>query len=147
MKKRALKVAHNRPNPFFSQSSPDHSPQPRMDFSYYEISEPDICSLICSLDFNQACNINIGWTLASQRNQVTAALVPLPPTSLGLRKNLLVVVSRKETVCCYTPTKWVLFRYNLRQFSGQCWVCISVPVCCVHSVNQPPMLSSSLNSI
>ena len=35
------------PNPFISQSSPDHSPQPRIDFSYYKISGPDICSLIC----------------------------------------------------------------------------------------------------
>ena len=35
------------PDPFISQSSPDHSPQPRIDFSYYEISGPDICSLIC----------------------------------------------------------------------------------------------------
>ena len=35
------------PDPFISQSSPDqdHSPQPRIDFSYYEISGPDICSL------------------------------------------------------------------------------------------------------
>ena len=47
VKKRASKVAHNRPNPFFSQSSPDHNPQPKIDFSYYEISGPDICSLIC----------------------------------------------------------------------------------------------------
>ena len=36
------------PNPFISQSSPDHSPQPRINFSYYEISGPDICSLICA---------------------------------------------------------------------------------------------------
>ena len=35
------------PDPFISQSSPEHSPQPRIDFSYYEISGPDICSLIC----------------------------------------------------------------------------------------------------
>ena len=35
------------PDPFISQSSPDHSPQPRIDFSYYEISGEDICSLIC----------------------------------------------------------------------------------------------------
>ena len=47
VKKRASKVAHNRPNPFFPQSSPDHSPQPRIDFLYHEISGPDICSLIC----------------------------------------------------------------------------------------------------
>jgi hypothetical protein len=37
-------------NPFISQSSPDHSPQPRIDFSYCEISGPDICSLICVKD-------------------------------------------------------------------------------------------------
>ena len=37
------------PDPFISQSNPDHSPQPRIDFSYYEISGPDICSLICDL--------------------------------------------------------------------------------------------------
>ena len=36
------------PDPFISHSSPDHSPQPRIDFSYYEISGPDICSLICA---------------------------------------------------------------------------------------------------
>ena len=36
VKKRASKVAHNQPRP-----------QPRIDFSYYEISGPDICSLIC----------------------------------------------------------------------------------------------------
>ena len=36
MKKLPSKVAHNQP-----------SPQPRIDFSYYEISGPDICSLIC----------------------------------------------------------------------------------------------------
>jgi hypothetical protein len=37
------------PDPFISQSSPDHSPQPRIDFSYHEISGPDICFLICDL--------------------------------------------------------------------------------------------------
>ena len=36
-------------NPYISQSSPDHSPQHRIDFSYYEISGPEICSLICGL--------------------------------------------------------------------------------------------------
>ena len=45
-----LKVAHNRPKPFFLHSSPPHSPQLRIDFSYYEISGPDICSLICDGD-------------------------------------------------------------------------------------------------
>ena len=33
------------PNIFFH--SPAHGPHPRIDFSYYEISGPDICSLIC----------------------------------------------------------------------------------------------------
>ena len=33
----------------FAQSSPDHSLLPRIDFSYYEVSGPDICSLICDL--------------------------------------------------------------------------------------------------
>jgi hypothetical protein len=32
---------------FIPQSSPDHSPQPRIDFPYYEISGPNICSRIC----------------------------------------------------------------------------------------------------
>ena len=35
------------PKPSISQSSPDHSQQPRIEFSYNEISVPDICSLIC----------------------------------------------------------------------------------------------------
>ena len=38
------------PEPFFPLSSPNHSPQPRIDFPYYEISGPDICSLICVTD-------------------------------------------------------------------------------------------------
>ena len=37
------------PDPFISKSSPDHSPQPRIDFSYYEISGLDICSLFCDI--------------------------------------------------------------------------------------------------
>ena len=44
------------PNPFISKSSPDNSPQPRIDFSYYEISGPDICSLICALHFRYTTN-------------------------------------------------------------------------------------------
>ena len=35
------------PDPFFPKSSPGHSPQPKIDFPYYEISGPDICSIIC----------------------------------------------------------------------------------------------------
>ena len=35
------------PDPFFPRSSPGHSPQPKIDIPYQEISGPDICSLIC----------------------------------------------------------------------------------------------------
>ena len=35
LKKRASKVAHNRPK-LFSQSSPAHSPKTRIDFSYFQ---------------------------------------------------------------------------------------------------------------
>ena len=35
------------PDPFIPQSSPGHSPQPKIDSPYHEISGPDICSLIC----------------------------------------------------------------------------------------------------
>ena len=41
MKKPPSKVAHNQPRPFYL------TVQPRIDFSDYEISGPDICSLIC----------------------------------------------------------------------------------------------------
>ena len=42
----------NQPRRFYFTVQPrpqttDHSPQPRIDFSCYEISVPDICSLIC----------------------------------------------------------------------------------------------------
>ena len=48
MKKRASKVAHNRPKPFYFIGQP--RPQPRIDLSYYyEISGPDICSRICGI--------------------------------------------------------------------------------------------------
>ena len=47
------------PDPFISQSSPDQSPQPRIDFSYYEISGPDICSLICGVE----SDLQLRWTL------------------------------------------------------------------------------------
>ena len=39
------KVAHNWPRPFYF--TVQTRPQPTIDFSYYEISGPDICSLIC----------------------------------------------------------------------------------------------------
>ena len=50
-KDRPQKLVIIGPDPFISQSSPDHSPQPRIDFSYCEISGPDICSLICDTQY------------------------------------------------------------------------------------------------
>ena len=47
-KKTPSKVAHNRPKPFFSQSSPAHSQQPKIDFSYHKNVPPSICSLNCA---------------------------------------------------------------------------------------------------
>ena len=52
LKKQASKVAHNWPKPFFSQSSPAYSPQPRIDFSYYKYVPRVICLLICGLVYN-----------------------------------------------------------------------------------------------
>ena len=37
------------PNLFFSQSSPAHSPHPRIDFSYYKYVPRHICLLICEM--------------------------------------------------------------------------------------------------
>ena len=42
--KKLLRIS---PDLFFPRSSPGISPQPKIDFPYYEISGPDICSLIC----------------------------------------------------------------------------------------------------
>ena len=47
LKKPSSKVAHSRPKPVISQSSPAHSSEPRIDFSYYKMSGTSICSLIC----------------------------------------------------------------------------------------------------
>ena len=44
VKKRASKVAHNLPRPFYFTVQP--RPQPRIVFSYYEISGPDMCSYL-----------------------------------------------------------------------------------------------------
>ena len=38
------------PDHFFPLTSQGHSPQPKIDFPYHEISGPDICSLICDPD-------------------------------------------------------------------------------------------------
>ena len=48
VKKRASKVANNRPNPFYFSVQPRPEPTAKNDFSYYEISGPDICSFICA---------------------------------------------------------------------------------------------------
>ena len=48
-KKHSKKLLIISPNPFIPRSSPGHSPQPKIDFSYYEILGPEICSLICGL--------------------------------------------------------------------------------------------------
>ena len=45
------------PDLFIPKSSPDHSPQPRIDFPYYETSGSDICSLICG------CYYVLNWKL------------------------------------------------------------------------------------
>jgi hypothetical protein len=37
------------PDPLFHSSAQTNGPQPRIDFSYFEISGPDICSIICGL--------------------------------------------------------------------------------------------------
>ena len=49
------------PDPFISQSSPDHNPQPRIDFSYYEISGQDICSLICVYQVPERLLLFTSW--------------------------------------------------------------------------------------
>jgi hypothetical protein len=49
-KELASKVAHNRPRPFYFTVQP--GPQPIINFWYYEISGPDICSLIRADDTN-----------------------------------------------------------------------------------------------
>ena len=60
-KKWTSKVAHNRPGPFFPQTSPSHSPQPQIDFPYHEISGPDICSLICEAEFFSVLSFPWVW--------------------------------------------------------------------------------------
>ena len=46
-KNRPQKLLIIGPDPFFPLTSPGHSPQPKIDSPYHEISGPDICSLIC----------------------------------------------------------------------------------------------------
>ena len=51
-KNRPQKLLIIGPDPLISQSSPDQQPTARIDFSYYEISGPGICFLICALNFH-----------------------------------------------------------------------------------------------
>ena len=51
-KKRSSKVAHNRPQTFFSQVRPSCPNPPRIDFSYYEYVPRFICLLICESNYN-----------------------------------------------------------------------------------------------
>ena len=57
-------------DPFFPRSSPDHSPQPRIDFPYYEISGPDICSLICDAPFPSGSTSRSLVGILNQEGQV-----------------------------------------------------------------------------
>jgi hypothetical protein len=49
-KKRASKVAHNRPQTFFSQVRPGCPNQPRIDSLYYKYVSRFICLLICDIN-------------------------------------------------------------------------------------------------
>ena len=49
-KKHPKKLLRIGPDHFFPLTSQGHSPQPKIDFPYHEISGLDICSLICVLD-------------------------------------------------------------------------------------------------
>ena len=56
------------PDHFFPLTSQGHSPQPKIDFPYHEISGPDICSLICvfhALDFSAKRNPISAWIFAT----------------------------------------------------------------------------------
>ena len=52
LKNAPSKVAHKWPKPFIPQSSPAHSPQLSIDFSYHKMSGTSICSLICAMLLN-----------------------------------------------------------------------------------------------
>jgi hypothetical protein len=94
------------PNPFISQSSPDHSPQPRIDFSYYEISGPDICSLICEAN-QSAPGFFSSYQLPYKRNLVI------------FQKNLL-----KKTWCrlIFKEAPGFLSRFHQLLLKNRCWL-------------------------
>ena len=65
MKKLPSRVAYNRPRPFYFTVQP--RPQPRIDFSYYEISGPN--SLICEPKAEQLVNFN-SWMMKLTKTQI-----------------------------------------------------------------------------
>ena len=75
------------PDPFISQSSPDHSPKSRIDFSYYEISGPDICSLSCGSQssFNAWIDPNVISLPNRHKNQESPSNATTKPKSLSSR--------------------------------------------------------------
>ena len=67
-KKTPSKVAHNRPQAFFSQVRPSCPNQPRIDFSYHKMSGTSICSLICALPVWFTLSKNKSLILFNQKN-------------------------------------------------------------------------------
>ena len=65
-----LKNAHNWPNAFFSQSNPDHSPQLKIDFSYYKYVPRLICLLICGFIHSSPKNTSMVKKLYQYANNV-----------------------------------------------------------------------------
>ena len=75
------------PDPFFPRSSPGISPQPKIDFLYYEISGPDICSLICASRYDEfliVCGrvFYFYWFTPQPRYTSSPARLSRPPGSL-----------------------------------------------------------------
>ena len=91
-KNRPQKLLIIGPDHFFTLPSPGHSPQPRIDFSYYEISGPDICYLICV--FNPSFYRTSLWDWSVQWRMEFWSLEPtagMPtPSSYGLFWPLLI---------------------------------------------------------
>ena len=61
MRKRASKVAHNRPRPFYSQSSPDHSPE----LIFHIMKSPDQTSVLLSVITSSSLPLNCWGSLVS----------------------------------------------------------------------------------
>ena len=78
--------------------SPDHSPQPKIDFSCYEISGPDICSLICEQNRNKNI-ISLVYNIFSERKNLMGVLV------------LFAILESKNKFC--RKNGWHLWCYML----------------------------------